>query len=142
MRRLIVALGLAITSSSLTGYPGQSGAAKTDGVVYIASNAAGGNEILVFDRNERGSLSFAHAVATGGLGSGTLVLRDLDGVAARTGAGSAPADAALSAGGQFLYTRNGGNGTISAFSVNDDGTLTSLSTFGGLPGGANGIAAR
>jgi 6-phosphogluconolactonase len=73
---------------------------------------------------------------------GTLVLHDLDGVAARTGAGSAPADAALSAGGQFLYTRNGGNGAISAFSVNGDGTLTSLSTFGGLPGGANGIAAR
>ncbi|MGB2714048.1 MAG: beta-propeller fold lactonase family protein [Vicinamibacterales bacterium] len=73
---------------------------------------------------------------------GTLVLRDQDGVAAPTDAGSAPADAALSAGSQFLYTRNGGNGTISTFSVNGDGALTSLSTFGGLPGGANGIAAR
>lgn len=380
MRRLIVALGLVITSNSLAGYAGQTGAAETDGVVYIASNAAGGNEILVFDRNERGGLSFAHAVATGGLGTGgglgnqgglvlsadgrwlvvvnagshdvsvfrvggsseltltsrtssggqrpvsvtldrdlvyvlnaggavggadniagfrldrrgrllpipgavqvlsgpntapaqirftpdgeflvvteratnliavfslikeedgrdgvarpgefypsagltpfgfafdtrahllvaeaaggasdassvssyqvthdgslevisaavpttetaacwlvitedgrsafttntgsgtvsalridpdgTLALRDQDGVAALTGPGSAPADAALSAGSQFLYTRNGGNGTISAFSVNGDGTLTFLSTLPGLPGGANGIAAR
>src|SRR5690606_8056467 len=58
---------------------------------------------------------------------GTLALRDEDGVAARTGAGSAPADAALSIGSRFLYTRNGGNGTISGFSVNSDGTLTSLS---------------
>lgn len=73
---------------------------------------------------------------------GTLALRDEDGVAARTGAGSAPADAALSTGSRFLYTRNGGNGTISAFSVDTGGTLTSLSTLGGLPGGANGIAAR
>lgn len=73
---------------------------------------------------------------------GTLVLGDQDGVAAHTGTGSAPADAALSAGDQFLYTRNGGNGTISAFSVNGDGTLTFLSTLGGLPGGANGIAPR
>ncbi len=73
---------------------------------------------------------------------GMLALRDADGVAAHTGVGSAPADAALSAGGQFLYTRNGGNGTISAFSVNGDGTLTALSTVGGLPGGANGVAAR
>lgn len=73
---------------------------------------------------------------------GMLALRDEDGVAADTGAGSAPADAALSAGSQFLYTRNGGNGTISAFSVNGDGTLTPGSIVGGLPSGANGIAAR
>ncbi len=94
-----------------------------------------------------------HVVFTTNTGSGTvsalsvdsdgaLALRDDDGVAARTGAGSAPADAALSTGGRFLYTRNGGNGTISAFSVNGDGTLTSLSTLGGLPVGANGLAAR
>jgi 6-phosphogluconolactonase (cycloisomerase 2 family) len=74
--------------------------------------------------------------------NGALTLRDEDGVAGRTGAGSAPADAALSVGSQFLYTRNGGNGAISAFSANGDGTLTALSTLGGLPGGANGIAAR
>lgn len=73
---------------------------------------------------------------------GMLALRDQDGIAAHTGVGSAPADAALSAGSQFLYTRNGGNGTISAFSVNGDGTLTALSTVEGLPTGANGVAAR
>lgn len=74
--------------------------------------------------------------------TGAIALRNPDGVAAQTGAGSGPADAALSAGGRFLYTRNGGNGTIGAFRVNGDGTLTALSTIGGLPSGANGLVAR
>lgn len=74
--------------------------------------------------------------------TGALTLRDGGAIAGNTGPDSAPADAALSAGGVFLYTRNGGNNTISVFRVNTDGTLTGLSTFGGLPGGANGLAAR
>jgi 6-phosphogluconolactonase len=73
---------------------------------------------------------------------GGIALLDQDGVAASTGTGSAPADSALSAGSQFLYTRNGGNGTISAFRVTINGDLTPLSTLPGLPAGANGIAAR
>jgi 6-phosphogluconolactonase len=73
---------------------------------------------------------------------GALALLDDDGVAASTGTGSAPADAALSVGSQFLYTRNGGNGTISAFRVTRNGDLTPLSTLTGLPDGANGIAVR
>lgn len=74
--------------------------------------------------------------------TGALALRDADGVAATTGAGSAPADAALSTGGRFLYTRNGGTGTISAFRVTTGGDLVPLSTLEGLPAGANGLAAR
>jgi hypothetical protein len=71
-----------------------------------------------------------------------LTLRDADGVAATTGPGSAPADAALSAGSRFLYTLNGGNGSVSAFRVDGNGALIPLLTLTGLPAGANGLAAR
>lgn len=73
---------------------------------------------------------------------GAVALRDDDGIAAITGPGSAPADAALSAGGRFLYVRNGGNGTISSFRVESSGDLVPLSTLEGLPAGANGLGAR
>jgi hypothetical protein len=66
MRRFLVAMTVVITSGSVTGDAAWGTARETDGAVYIASNGAGGNEILVFDRNERGSLSFARAVPTGG----------------------------------------------------------------------------
>jgi hypothetical protein len=49
---------------------------------------------------------------------------------------------ALSANSPFLYVRNGGDGTISGFYVEDDGSLTLVSTANGLPSGAVGIAAR
>lgn len=74
--------------------------------------------------------------------NGALTLRDADGVAATTGPGSAPADAALSTGSRFLYTLNGGNGSISAFRVDGNGELMPLATLTGLPAGANGLAAR
>lgn len=72
--------------------------------------------------------------------SGALSLRDADGVAATTGPGSAPTDAALSNGSRFLYTLNGGNGSISAFRVDGQGALIPLMTLMGLPAGANGLA--
>lgn len=74
--------------------------------------------------------------------SGALSLRDADGVAATTGPGSAPADAALSTGSQFLFTLNGGNGSISVFRVDGQGALIPLTTLVGLPAGANGLAAQ
>jgi 6-phosphogluconolactonase len=50
-------------------------------------------------------------------------------------------DIALSSGSGFLYSRLG-NGTVGAFAVNHDGSLTSLPVAAGLPAGAAGIAAR
>jgi len=52
-------------------------------------------------------------------------------------------DIALSSDGRFLYTLNSGTGTVSIFSINEDGTLTSLGDAGGLSASAgyNGIAA-
>jgi len=62
--------------------------------------------------------------------------------AGSTAMGSAPTDMAVSAGGRFLYVRTGGNGTVNGFRVEADGSLTPIGTVGGIPAGAQGIAAR
>jgi 6-phosphogluconolactonase len=70
---------------------------------------------------------------------GRLTLLDPDGVTGITGAGSAPADMTVSENGRFLYARNG-NGTISAFHVNANGSLSALNGVNGLPVGTTGLA--
>ncbi len=71
---------------------------------------------------------------------GALTLLAANGVNGTTGAG--PIDMALSGNDRFLYALNSGAGTISAFRVNADGSLASQAGAGGLPAGANGLAAR
>jgi 6-phosphogluconolactonase len=73
---------------------------------------------------------------------GTIDLLDADGRTAVTGEGSAPIDMAISDGGRFLYALNSGTNSIGAFRVHSDGSLTRLQFVGGLPSGANGLAAR
>jgi hypothetical protein len=64
-----------------------------------------------------------------------------DGRTGVTGDGSGPADMALSHNSQFLYVRNGRNGTIGAFAVGGDGSLQPLPGAAGLPAGTVGLAA-
>lgn len=73
---------------------------------------------------------------------GSLTPLDADGRTGVTGAGSGPIDLALTGNNRFLYTLNGANGTIGAFEVEADGSLTALPFATGLPGGANGLVAR
>ena len=61
-------------------------------------------------------------------------------IAGTSGAG--PIDAAVSATGGFLFVLNSGSHTISSFGVDADGTLAAPSSVGGLPVGANGLAAN
>ena len=62
------------------------------------------------------------------------------GIAGTTDAG--PIDLAGSANGQFLYVEAGGTGAVDEFSVNADGTLTSIGSVTGLSGtGIEGIVA-
>ena len=72
---------------------------------------------------------------------GSIVLRDADGRAGDTGAGSAPLDAALTHNSRYLYTLSPKNGTLSAFRVQADGALAVLPAPTGLPASANGLAA-
>jgi 6-phosphogluconolactonase (cycloisomerase 2 family) len=75
---------------------------------------------------------------------GRLALLDANGQSGSTGPNSRPIDMAFSSGDRFLYTLNGGNGTISAFRMQAHGSLHSLAmaAASGLPSGANGLAAH
>lgn len=70
---------------------------------------------------------------------GTLVL--LQSAAAFTGLGPGGFDLALTLGSQYLYGLNG-QGTISGFAPQPDGTLAPVGSVGGLPPSTVGIAAR
>lgn len=77
------------------------------GAVFTMTNAADGNEILMFDRNTDGSLQPAGAVSTGGLGTG-------GGLGNQGGL-------VLGDGNRTLYAINAGSNEISAFHVGRDG---------------------
>jgi 6-phosphogluconolactonase (cycloisomerase 2 family) len=72
---------------------------------------------------------------------GSLSLLDASGVTANLGAGSHPLDEAISRNGRYLYNLTDGRHTISAFRIEEDGSLTPLGAVGTLPAGADGIAA-
>ncbi len=73
---------------------------------------------------------------------GSLRRLDADGRTGLTGDGSHPADLGQSRDGRFLYSLNNGNGTISAFRQQPDGSLQSVMTVSGLPTSASGLAGR
>ena len=73
---------------------------------------------------------------------GRLTLLDRDGIAGRTGTGSAPIDLALSTGSRFLYALDSGTAAISAFRVRPGGDLEPVPGASGLPPAAVGLAAR
>lgn len=76
---------------------------------------------------------------------GSLTLLDPDGVTASTpsgaGDGLGPVDLALARNGRFLFELNS-SGTIGAFRVQTDGSLTPIPGRADLPAGATGLAAR
>jgi 6-phosphogluconolactonase (cycloisomerase 2 family) len=77
------------------------------GAVYVASNAAAGNEVLVFARNARGRLTALDAVPTGGRGTGA-------------GLGSQGA-VTLSEDGRYLFVVNAGSDSLSVFWIGERG---------------------
>jgi 6-phosphogluconolactonase len=93
-----------------------------------------------------GRIAFVSNTASGTISSyqigddGSLTL--LNPVAANTGADSAPRDMALSVDSHMLFVQTGGGVSVTAFSVGANGNLTLIGTFGGLPFGAEGIAAK
>lgn len=73
---------------------------------------------------------------------GSLMLLDANGRTGNTGKGSGPLDMAFSNDGRYLYTLNGGNGTIGAFRVKNKGGLALLNSHTSVPASANGLAVR
>jgi 6-phosphogluconolactonase len=74
--------------------------------------------------------------------NGELILLNSDGRTGTTAPGSAPQDEAISQDGRFLYVLDVKVGKISAFKIEQNGQLTALSDFGGLPTGSVGLTAR
>lgn len=74
---------------------------------------------------------------------GALTRLNADGVTANIGAASSPTEMALSRNSQFLYALSGGLHAVVTYAVSSDGSLTALGGgVTGLPGAANGLAAR
>jgi 6-phosphogluconolactonase len=72
---------------------------------------------------------------------GSLTLTTEDGVAASTGAGSAPIDLVLSAHGNYLFSLSAADGTIAAFRLIGNRELVPMPGVTGLPGTVDGLAA-
>ena len=125
-RHLLRLLGatLALGGTGLPGLARAEGGADDDddglraGKVFTSSNAAGGNELLVY-AGAAGGLELVARAATGGLGSGA-------------GLGSQGA-VALAGDGRHVYVVNAGSNTVSAFALQRRGLrLTSVVDSGGL----------
>jgi 6-phosphogluconolactonase (cycloisomerase 2 family) len=74
---------------------------------------------------------------------GTLTRLAASGVTGDLGAGAQPLDLDMSRNGDFLYVMKNGTGTVGAFAVNGDGSLTPLPDTPGLAARAGymGLAA-
>ena len=138
------AAGGAPDASSLSSYEIQE-----DGTLVVLASAVPTTETAAcwveMSRNGRyafttnaGSSSIS-AFATGR--DGSLMLTTADGVAASTGAGSAPIDLALSTRGNYLFSLSAADGTIAAFRLIGNRELVPVPGVTGLPGTVNGLAA-
>ena len=94
-----------------------------DGKLAIVSNTGSGT-ISTYDIDDNGTLTLADAVA------------------ADLGLESAPRDMALSVNSKFLYVQTEGGVSVAIFQIDDAGGLSLIGTIGGLPFGAQGIAAK
>lgn len=100
------------------------GTPQARGAVYVMTNAADNNEVVVFSRAVNGRLTRVGAVSTGGQGSGTPPVRDP--------LGSQDA-LILSADRGLLFAVNAGSNEVSSFRVSGDGL--SLTLVGTAPSG-------
>src|SRR6266480_2187411 len=145
--------GFLVVSEAFGGAPNGSAAssygAGDDGVLSVISGSVVNSQTAscwVVTTNN-GKRAFTSNTGSGtissyqiGAGNGTLTL--LNGVAGDTGANSAPIDMALNGSSHFLHVLAGGLQSVVTFRVEHDGSLTLIDTDGGLPLGAQGIAAK
>jgi 6-phosphogluconolactonase len=142
-----------IVSEAFGGTPNQSAAssygASDDGTLSVVSGSVPNSQTAscwVVTTNN-GKSAFVSNTGSSTISSydirpndGSLTL--INGVAADTGAGSAPIDMALNNSGHFLFALLGGAQSVASYRVERDGSLTLMDTEGGLPLGAQGIAAK
>jgi 6-phosphogluconolactonase len=138
------AFGGALNQSAASSY-----SASDDGILSVISGSVPNSQTascwVVIPNN--GKLAFVSNTANGTISSyfinpmnGSLTL--LNAVAANTGMGSAPIDMALSVNSRILFVLLGGTQSVAAFRIGGNGSLMPIDTAGGLPFGAQGIAAK
>jgi 6-phosphogluconolactonase len=76
------------------------------------------------------------------IGTAVEAVTLVNSVAGSTGMNSAPIDMTLSNNSQYLFVIAAGSQSVVSFRVNQNGTLTMVDAAGGLPLGAQGIAAK
>jgi 6-phosphogluconolactonase len=145
--------GFLVVSEAFGGAPNGSAASSysvgDDGVLSVVSGSVSNSQTaacwVVITNN--GHTAFVSNTASGTISSydltsndGTLTL--INSVAGDTGADSSPIDMALNVSSRFLYVLAGGLQSVVSFRVEHDGSLTLIDTDGGLPLGAQGIAAK
>jgi 6-phosphogluconolactonase len=120
---LVIALFLITFAGSglAAAAPAAHGGNDIAGAVYALTNAPTGNEVVVWNRADDGSLTPAGSYATGGLGSGA-------------GLGSQGA-VILSEDNRWLFAVNAGSNDISSFQVEDNGLklISKVASGGTLP---------
>jgi 6-phosphogluconolactonase (cycloisomerase 2 family) len=144
--------GTLVVSEAFGGTPNASAASSYDapdsGILSVVSGSVANSQTascwVVIPNN--GKFAFVSNTGSGTISSyrinsnGTLTL--LESVAADTEMGSSPIDMTLSNNGRILFVHAAGSQSVVAFKVKPNGTLTMVDTEGGLPLGAQGIAAK
>jgi 6-phosphogluconolactonase len=145
--------GTLIVSEAFGGAPNQSAissyTSSEDGILNVISGSVPDLQTAAcwVVTTNNGKLAFASNTGSGNVSSyrvsgedGTLTL--VNSVAGDTGAGSGPIDMALNNSSRFLYVLGGASQSVASFRVERNGNLTSIDSDGGLPLGAQGIAAK
>lgn len=118
LRRLTAALLLLPLAAPLAGCDGSSTPPPAVlGSLYTMTNAADGNQVVVYDRMDNGTLAERARVSAGGNGSGPGSPMPSDPLASQDAL-------VLSPSGGFLYAVNAGSNSIAAFRVGSGGALT------------------
>jgi 6-phosphogluconolactonase (cycloisomerase 2 family) len=91
------------------------------GHLYMQTNEIR-NAIVHYHRSESGAISEVERVLTGGAGSGTF--KPISGQENAPNAFEGAASIILTPDRRFLFTTNGGDNSVSSFSVSEDGRLT------------------
>jgi 6-phosphogluconolactonase len=145
--------GTLVVSEAFGGAPNQSTlssyGASEDGILNVISGSVPDFQTAAcwVVTTDNGKFAFVSNTGSGSVSSyrvsgedGTVTL--VNSVAGDTGGGSGPIDMALNNSSRFLYVLVGGSQSVASFRVERNGNLTLLDTDGGLPLGAQGIAAK
>jgi 6-phosphogluconolactonase (cycloisomerase 2 family) len=110
--RLFLAAAFAAGTVGALAVPAAAANAHEHRAVFVQTNALNGNEVIAYNQNADGTLTFAHSYVTGGNG-GALNGAVVDRLASQ---GSLTFDQRHS----LLYAVNAGSNTLSVFSVHGD----------------------